>query len=127
MARFFKHILPFFLLVSLLCSCQEGGEAGDLFGMWRLKDADNLYISFSGSVTEFRNTRNEPVFGNFQHVGDSLFIQCYSIEGKPADTIMVESSFGFKPMNNVRLKIDLLDGDDLTVSRNERKWHFYKY
>lgn len=130
MAKYFKY-LTFFVFSSsflvLSSSCQEGGEAGDLFGMWRLQDAESLYISFAGSVTELRNTKNEPVFGNFQHVGDSLFIQCYSINGIPTDTAIVESFFGSEPMNNIRLKIDLLDDDDLTVSKNERRWHFYKY
>ena len=45
MAKFFKYI---FLLTSyiFLLSCQEGGDAGDLLGQWRLSGSDTQYISF---------------------------------------------------------------------------------
>lgn len=53
------------------------------------------------------------VFGNFQHVGDSLFIQCYSIKELQTDTTIVEESYGFRPFNNIRLKIESIDDDNL--------------
>ena len=103
---------------------KEGRDAGDLLGQWRLTDTQ--YISFSGSIVSFRNGGNE-VFGNFQHVGDSLFIQCYSIYGKASDVTMVENEFGFKPFGNIRVKIDALDSDQLLLSKDAQRWSLRKY
>ena len=124
MEKFYKYLLP---LTLLLLSCQEGGDAGDLFGQWRMKGSDSQYISFSGPIVEFRSIGEGEVFGNFQHVGDSLFIQCYSIYGDPVDTLVVESTFGLKPLNDIRLKITALDDDNLVLVRENRTWSFYKY
>ena len=123
MARFFKMTILFCLV--LLTGCQEGGEAGDLFGQWRMTDTH--YVSFSGAVTKLRCTTAGEVYGNFQHVGDSLFIQCYSIKGAKIDTIMVEESFGFKPFNNIRVKIAALDNDQLVITKGSQTWSFHKY
>ena len=130
MARYFKYwaIGCLLLAVGMLSSCQEGREAGDLLGMWRLTGSDSNYISFSGSVTLFRDGKGAvEVFGNFQHKGDSLFIQCFSKKGERADTILVEDSFGFKPFNDIRLKIDKLDGDNLILSKDGQQWNYYKF
>ena len=130
MARFFK---AFFLITSLLlAACQEGGEAGDLWGQWRLTNSDTNYLSFSGSVALFRDTSvsdlaKGQIYGNFQHKGDSLFIQCYSVKGLPSDTVVIENNFGFKPFSNIRLKIETLDDERLIVSKNGQKWSFEKY
>ena len=126
MAKFYK-ILPLYLFTFLLLSCQEGGEAGDLFGQWRLAGHDTQYISFSGSLTLLRSTDEAEVIGNFQHVGDSLFIQCYSIEALPLDTAVVEVTFGFKPIDNIRLRIEELNSDHLVLSKDGRIWSFYPY
>jgi len=130
--NYFKYkrqvLTTVFLLTSsffLLTSCQEGGEAGELFGQWRMTESH--YISFSGSVTRFCNAAGREVFGNFQHVGDSLIIRCYSKKGDKSDTIMIEDSFGFKPMNNIRLKITTIDSDRLILSQGSRSWSFIKY
>jgi hypothetical protein len=91
------------------------------------------YIGFSGSVAVLRNvtgvntTSMQQVYGNFQHAGDSLFIQCYSAEGLRSDTLVVEESFGFKPFNNIRLKIESVDGDRLVLSKGTEHWNFSKY
>ena len=131
MAKFSKYLSPltYYLLplTFLLLSCQEGREAGDLFGMWRLKGSDTHYLSFSGTIVGVKDISKGEVFGNFQHTGDSLFIQCYSIYGDPADTTIVEQSYGFKPINDIRLKIDVLDSDDLVLSKGGQIWTFYKY
>ena len=131
MARFCKFLLftflPFYFLTVLLFSCQEGRDAGDLWGQWRQNGTDDKYISFSGSVTVFRNAKGRKVFGNFQHVGDSLFIQCSSIKGEPNDTVYIEEHFGFKPFTNIRLRIDHLDSEDLVLSQDGKTWSFYKY
>ncbi len=132
MARYFKSYISYFLFsVALLSSCQEGGEAGDLFGNWKMSGADSKYMAFSGSVTVIRyiqqNNLRSQIYGNFQHQGDSLFIQCVSIEGEPLDTLTVENDFGFKPFTNIRLKIDKLDGDNLVLSKDGQHWNFYKY
>ena len=130
MARFFKHLLvlaSYLLLLTSSISCQEGGEAGDFFGQWRMKGTEGKYISFSGSTTWLKSMGEGDVFGNFQHVGDSLFIQCYSINATPGDTAIVEQAFGWKPINDIRLKIDVLDGDNLVVSKGGQTWSFYKY
>ena len=126
MARFFKYI---FLLTSsiFLLSCQEGGDAGDLWGQWRLTGSDTQYISFSGSIVWIKNLGENELYGNFQHTGDSLFIQCYSINGIPQDTALVENTFGFRPFNNIRLKIEELSSDRLQLSRDNRTWRFDKY
>ncbi|MBR1557145.1 MAG: lipocalin-like domain-containing protein [Prevotella sp.] len=123
----FFVFLFFCLSVFPFSSCQEGSEAGDLFGQWRMTGSDTQYISFSGSVTLLRNTAEGEVFGNFQHVGDSLFIQCYSIEGEPYDTVIVEDFFGLKPFNNIRLKIENLDNEHLVLNQGDQIWSFYKY
>ena len=130
MARFFKHLLAlasYLLLLTSSISCQEGGEAGDFFGQWRMKGTEGKYISFSGSTTWLKSMGEGDVFGNFQHVGDSLFIQCYSINATPGGTAIVEQAFGWKPINDIRLKIDVLDGDNLVVSKGGQTWSFYKY
>jgi hypothetical protein len=126
MARFFKYI---FLLTSsiFLLSCQEGGDAGDLWGQWRLTGSDTQYISFSGSIVWIKNLGENELYGNFQHTGDSLFIQCYSINGIPQDTALVENTFGFRPFNNIRLKIEELSSDRLQLSRDNHTWRFDKY
>ena len=126
MVRFFKSSV-LLLCMLLLSSCQEGGEAGDLFGQWRLAGHDTQYISFSGSITLLRSTDETEVFGNFQHVGDSLFIQCYSIEALPLDTVVVERTFGFSPFNNIRLRIENINSDRLVLSKDGRIWSFDKY
>jgi len=134
MARYFKaHIgwmlfAAFFMLHALFfISCQEGGDAGDLLGQWRMKGSDTQYLNFSGKIALFRDNRGNQVFGNFQRVSDSLFIQCCSIEGKQFDTLMVEKTFGFTPFTNIRVKIDVLDSENLVLSKDSQKWSFYLY
>ena len=150
MARYFKFIVhcsqfivirkhaflfAFFILYSsfFIISCQEGREAGDLLGQWRMADSDSKYISFSGSITEFRHVQDGAlkryVFGNFQHVADSLFIQCYSIneEWKTDDVEMIENTFEMKPFHNIRVKIEVLDNKHLILSKDGKMWNFYKY
>ena len=118
----------------LLFSCQEGHEAGDLLGQWRMAGSDTNYLSFSGSVALFRDISfadtdlgKGQIYGNFQHQGDSLFIQCYSVKGLPTDTTVVENHFGFKPFNNIRLKVEVLDNERLVVSKEGKNWSFEKY
>jgi hypothetical protein len=125
--RYFILLFSLFTIHFSLLSCQEGGEAGDLFGQWRLKGSDNKYVSFSGSVCLFRHINKGEVFGKFQHVGDSLFIECVSILKEKEDTALVESTFGFKPFTNIRLKINTLNSDDLELSQGGQTWQFYKY
>lgn len=126
MARYSKLLVMLFSVL-LTISCQEGGEAGDLFGQWRMKGSDQLYLSFSGSVTHLLRTGAIGVFGNFQHTGDSLFIQCYSADGLPEDTTIVEDNFGFRPFNDIRLKIEELDSDHLRLSKGHQSWSFNQY
>ncbi len=125
MARFYKLISLFSII--LLISCEEGREAGNLYGQWRMSGSDTKYISFSGSITSIKDLVEGEVFGNFQHVGDSLFIQCYSKDNLLSDTIMIESSYGFKPFNNIRLKIESIDNDNLVISKGGKIWSFFKY
>ena len=129
--KIIRHLTSYILLLTssifLLTSCQEGGEAGDLFGMWHMSDSDTGYLSFSGSVSLFQTSVEKRVYGNFQHQGDSLFIQCYSAKEQESDTIMVEESFGFKPFNNIRVKIESLNGDVMVLSKDGQQWSFYKY
>ena len=131
MARFFKSLFTItfslFTITFTLMSCQEGREAGDLLGQWRMVGSDTKYISFSGSITWIRCLPDDEVFGNFQHIGDSLFIQCYSIEGNVADTILVEDTYAFKPFNDIRVKIESLTSDKLIISKNRQTWSFGKY
>ena len=119
MARFYKLISLFAII--LLISCEEGRDAGNLSG------SDTKYISFSGSITSIKDLFEGEVFGNFQHVGDSLFIQCYSKDKLLSDTIMIESSYGFKPFNNIRLKIESIDNENLVISKEGKIWSFFKY
>jgi hypothetical protein len=127
MAKYYKILLLFASYIFLLTSCQEGKDAGDLLGQWRLDNYDSKYISFSGSVSLIKDMNTGAVYGNFQHVGDSLFIQCYSEKEQKSDTITVEESFGFKPFNNIRLKIVTLDNDHLVLSKESQTWTLDKY
>lgn len=131
MARYFKILavlLPLTLSLShFLTSCQEGGEAGDLFGQWRMDGSDTKYISFSGSVVWMKDLRHGQVYGTFQHQGDSLFMQCRSTKGLAGDTIAVEQSFGFRPIDNIRVKIATLNTDCLVLTKDGQSWDFYKY
>lgn len=134
MARYFKRLSLFTFHLSLACvlaqaltSCQEGGDAGDLFGQWRMDGSDSKYISFSGSIVWIKDLKTGDVYGNFQHRGDSLFMQCYSKEGEKNDTIVIEQSFGFRPINNIRLKITTLDSDKFILTKDGQTWRFYKY
>lgn len=115
------------VLAQALVACQEGWEAGDLWGQWRMEGSDPKYISFSGSVTWIKDGKTSGVYGNFQHQGDSLFIQCYSAKGLKNDTIIVEQLFGFKPINNIRLRIVTLDSDNLILSKDGQQWTFQKW
>lgn len=129
MAKFCKNLI-FYLLpftTYLFISCQEGGDAGNLLGQWRMTGSDTRYISFSGSIIWIKSLGENEIYGNFQHAGDSLFIQCYSIEGIPADTTLVENSFGFKPFNNIRMKIEELSSDHLLLRKDNLTWSFDKY
>ena len=129
MVRFFKYIILLTSSILLLTSCQEGSDAGDLLGQWRMNNTDNQYMSFSGGIVWIKTVpdKNFGVFGNFQHKGDSLFIQCFSKEELKSDTVMVEESFGFKPFNNIRVKIESLNGDIMVLSKDGQKWNFHKY
>ena len=49
------------------------------------------------------------------------------ISAIPGDTAIVEQAFGWKPINDIRLKINVLDGDNLVVSKGGQTWSFYKY
>jgi hypothetical protein len=126
MAKYYKILLTSAILL-LTSSCQEGGDAGNLLGQWRLSGSDTKYISFSGSIVWMKSLGENELYGNFQHEGDSLFIQCYSINGIPEDTMLVENSFGFKPFNNIRLKIETLSSDRLLLRQNNQTWTFDKY
>ena len=125
MARFFKTL--FLLAIIFLSSCEEGREAGNLSGQWRMNDTDTRFIGFSGSITVFRDLDRGEVFGNFQAVSDSLFIQCYSMGRSRSDTLMIEQTYGFGPFNNIRLKIESIDSDNLVLSKDGKIWSFYKY
>ena len=118
-----------FILLSLvfLTACQEGGEAGDLFGQWRLRGSDTKFVSFSGSITWFKDLAACNVFGNFNHYGDSLAIEWHSIYGEPADTLAIEDTFGSQTFNGIRFKIVTLDSDRLVLSKGNQTWSFDKY
>ena len=86
-----------------------------------------MYVSFSGTITQFRKNNGQQVFAKFQHKGDSLFMQCSSINQIKSDTTFVEDDFGMKPFTNIRLKIDALDDDRLLLSKNGQRWILEKY
>ena len=129
MERYFKYILLLTSSIVLLTSCQEGKDAGDLWGQWRMADSDRLYISFSGHIARLQDTHHGEIFvyGNFQHVGDSIFLHCFSKEGLAKDTTMVEEAFGFKPFNNIRLKVASVGSDHLVLSKDQQTWNFSKH
>lgn len=110
-----------------LAACEEGSEAGDLYGQWRLVGGDNVYVSFSGNLVIMRKTNVSEVYGNFQHVGDSLFMQYYTNKEEPLDTLTLEEELHFKPMNNVRTRITELSCEKLTLTSNDAVWYFEKY
>ena len=141
MAKYFKYIFLLTSSIFLLASCQEGRDAGDLFGQWQM--TDSKYVSFSNSIVVFRsviatphsqrensNVRDGEVYGTFEHVGDSLFIHCYSITdvtGTPEDIDLIENVFGLKPFGNIRFRIDALDDDQLLLSKDNQHWKLIKW
>ena len=125
MAKFYKLLVIGCWL--LAASCQEGRDAGELLGQWKLMDKEDMYVSFSGTITQFRKNNGQAVFAKFQHVGDSLFIQCSSIYQEKSDTTIIEEEYGMKPFDNIRLRIDVLDGDHLTLSKDGQHWVLQKY
>ena len=125
MAKYYKLLAVGCWL--LAASCQEGGDAGDLWGQWRLEGHDDMYISFSGNITQFRKNNGQAVFAKFQHEGDSLFMQCSSINQEKSDTTFVEEEFGMNPFTNIRLRIDALDSDHLELSKGGKRWLLEKY
>ena len=127
MANYYKFFLFLTSSIILLTSCQEGREAGDLWGQWRMDYSDSQYVCFSGSIVWIKDLNMGGVNGNFQHVGDSLFIQCYSEKAEKSDTTLVEDSFGFKPFNNIRVKIAALDNDQLVITKGSQTWSLHKY
>ena len=154
MAKYFKLLISLLLLSltsPLLTSCQEGGEAGDILGMWRVKYHvyggygsynsgyydyttlfDEQYISFSGSLVPLHtvtpdNVMNSQIFGKFQHVGDSIFIQCYSINDSQHDIDVVENVFGFYPFNNIRVKIKFVGDNAIQLTDNSHEWILEKW
>ena len=132
MERYFKRdtrklVLFFCFFVFLFSSCQEGGDAGDLWGQWRMTNSDSQFLNFSGKVALFRDNKGTQVFGNFQHMGDSIFIQCVSIEQRQADTLFVEDRFGFKPFTDIRVKIATLDSENLVLTKDSQTWSFTIY
>lgn len=110
-----------------LTACEEGSDAGELYGQWRLIGGENVYVSFSGSLVIMRKTSVAEVYGNFQHVGDSLFMQYYTYKEEPLDTLTMEEELHFRPMNNVRTRITELSGKRLTLTRGGETWNFEKY
>lgn len=130
MARYYKRLKNIMLALTLTLaffSCQEGHEAGDLLGQWKREGVDNQYLAFSGNIVQIRNIGQGEVFGNFQHVGDSVFIQCYSIHGDEADKKIVEETFDFKPFNNIRLRIATLNNTALVLISKDKTWNFKAY
>ena len=122
MAKYFRFTVLVFALTSLLASCQEGHEAGDLLGMWRMDGSDTNYINFSGRVVEMRVVGSGSVWGHFSRGGDSLYIQCYSINGSVSDTTLVEQTYGFTPFSDIRLRVDRLDDECLVLSKDGKVW-----
>ena len=145
MARYFKKAAvwmlcaAFFTLHSFLfTSCQEGGNAHGGYGSYNsgyydyTSLFDEQYISFSGSIVQFHtvtpdNVMNSQIFGKFQHVGDSLFIQCYSINDSQHDIDVVENVFGFYPFNNIRVKIKFVGDNAIQLTDNSHEWILEKW
>ena len=40
---------------------------------------------------------------------------------------MIENEFGMKPFTNIRVRIDALDSDHLTLSKDNQHWVLEKY
>jgi len=127
MAGFFRNMALAVASALMMVACQEGAEAGDLLGQWRMQGSTAMYVKFSGHLACFSKLDSGNVWGHFQTCGDSIFIQCYSIDALPEDTLLVEETFGMEPFEDIRLRIDNLDDDCLAVSRNGRRWVFEKY
>lgn len=127
MAKFFKNISLVVSCVVLMAACQEGSEAGDLLGQWRMNGSDTKYVKFSGNLAYIEELGTGGAWGHFVKDGDSLFIQCYSIEQTAQDTLIVEDDFGFRPFEDIRLRVECITDDRLLLSGNGQTWSFYKY
>ena len=127
MVKYFKTVLSAFVLICSFVSCHEGHEAGDLLGMWRMDGSDTHYLKFSGHIVNVTVYGNDEVWGNYSREGDSIYIQCYSLYGRLNDTIIVEEQFGFKPFNDIRMRIETLNSERLVLSKDGKVWSFYQY
>ncbi len=139
MAKFFKY----YSIVSLFlfAACQNEGDIGSLYGQWLLRNSyvngenklfDNIYFSFQGkvvwvkSVNADNHTYND-VFGNFQHVGDSLLINFVQKSEQTTTTSLIEERCGFVDADNVRLIIKNLDSSELILSDGDNYWKYEKF
>ncbi len=139
MAKFYKYFC--FVLLFLLTACQNEGDIGSLYGQWKLTNShvngenklfDNIYFSFQGkvvwvkSVNADNHTYND-VFGNFQHVGDSLLINFVQKSELTTTASLIEERCGFADADNVRVLIRNLDSSELILLDGDNYWNFEKY
>lgn len=139
MGRFYKYfcLLSFFLL----SACQNEGDIGYLYGQWSLKSSyingenkkyDNIYFSFQGkvvwvkSVNATYHTYND-VFGNFDHVGDSILFSFVQKSESTTTTFLIKEKCGFSDADNVRLLIKNIDSSELILIDRDNYWYFEKY
>ena len=127
----------------ILSACTHNdGDIGDLYGRWQLTEMrvadsiatpNDLFFSFQSSVI-FVSVCNYDLHeaidyaGNFIHSGDSLCIGMV-----PRDSVgeglrsFMSTRWGMADYDDVRLRIEALDRQQLLLSRSEDYWQFQRF
>ncbi len=145
-----KKILSFLfslLLLSIIPSCVNDGDIGDLYGKWQLLrhttgDTETAYrqsfMSFQNSVVQMQVVDADAhsyfsIWGNFVHRGDSLlcsFVSRDFVTGEADAELLLptlmEKYFGMQVNtdNKIGFRILRLDSKHLTLEQNNETWTF---
>lgn len=143
-------IFVLFLTVLVVPSCTNDGDIGDLYGQWQLRQYqrgdsvatfDEAFMSFQNSVVQMQVSNSDAhrsfsIWGNFQHVGDSLFLDftvTAIVKGEMAsppsisDLLLQYFALPVDSTNSSRLRILRLDDGKLHLERGGEVWQYRKF
>lgn len=144
-----KNIINFiaFLLATftLMTSCQENGNIGDLYGQWQItsiqkgseiQHPNQVYLAFQNDCIFARIIETDYHFtyqikGGFKHEGDNLNVSFFIDEEADGANIMhqyLSELFGFPlPHNDIHFEIRQLDAAKLILSNGTDIWQLRSY
>lgn len=123
----FSITISFFTLV-LFTQCTEGDEIGDLYGRWKLVEfrcnattiqPEYLYIGFQGETYSYQPSKAMYDWGMYEIKGSTFHFKPMQWDADFKAMYLNERSPSFK--------IDLMNGDNLILSRNDSVWTFKKF